>query len=363
MTFNIFISYSQDDFLAHGMKIRNYLAKVIHDSYVYIDQIKPKGEKWREKNDSELLNADLVVLIITPAVLNSDEVKREIKLAHDKNITILPCKHEDLQMDWKVLPLELGEIEGIRFEDDEVLKTRLFREITNIIKTSKPPKKLQKPVQFVGMVYVVAGKETFGIKYGHEIGDLQIHSAEIDKLASSIIFNSSSKSNTEITIELPRTLIDAKVGNEDAMFYVLCNGEEIAYEEIKGESVRSFVFTCPEKTETIEIIGRQILGISYGTSSKEENVVKLVEGASVPDAKYAEPENLKIKVGSTVRWDNEDTAAHTVTSGTPKTGTDGIFDSSLFMSGTSFSVTFEKKGIYNYFCMVHPWKVCKIEVE
>ena len=43
MTYRIFISYSQDDFLARSRKLRNYLAKVIPDSYVYIDQDKEKG--------------------------------------------------------------------------------------------------------------------------------------------------------------------------------------------------------------------------------------------------------------------------------------------------------------------------------
>ena len=37
-----------------------------------------------------------------------------------------------------------------------------------------------------------------------------------------------------------------------------------------------------------------------------------------------------------VVWSNDDTAAHTVTSGTPAEGPDGIFDSSMFMAGTTF---------------------------
>ena len=54
---------------------------------------------------------------------------------------------------------------------------------------------------------------------------------------------------------------------------------------------------------------------------------------------------------------NDDTAAHTVTSGTPEGGPDGFFDSSLFMAGATFSVKFDdyEPGDYPYFCMVHPW--------
>ena len=61
--------------------------------------------------------------------------------------------------------------------------------------------------------------------------------------------------------------------------------------------------------------------------------------------------------GDTVTWWNDDTAAHTVTSGTPEDGPDGFFDSSLFMAGEGFEVTFDEPGNYEYFCMVHPWMV------
>jgi len=43
-------------------------------------------------------------------------------------------------------------------------------------------------------------------------------------------------------------------------------------------------------------------------------------------------------------------------------GPNGLFDSSLFMSGTTFEVTFTEKGEYPYFDMVHPWITGKIIV-
>ena len=44
MTVKIFISYSQDDFFARGVKIKNYLSKLIPDADVFIDQSKSKGQ-------------------------------------------------------------------------------------------------------------------------------------------------------------------------------------------------------------------------------------------------------------------------------------------------------------------------------
>jgi len=75
------------------------------------------------------------------------------------------------------------------------------------------------------------------------------------------------------------------------------------------------------------------------------------------------PASVTIKTGDTVSWDNVDTAAHTVTSGTPADGPDGIFDSDILIGGATFEVTFDESGSYDYFCMVHPWKVGNVQVN
>jgi len=75
-----------------------------------------------------------------------------------------------------------------------------------------------------------------------------------------------------------------------------------------------------------------------------------------------EPRTFIAGKHSTVTWFNADSAAHTVTSGTPGKGPDGEFDSSLFMSGASFSHKFVDDGTYNYFCMVHPWMEGKVSI-
>ena len=73
------------------------------------------------------------------------------------------------------------------------------------------------------------------------------------------------------------------------------------------------------------------------------------------------------KADTQVNWENNDTAAHTVTSGdsvdlgpsnTPN-GKEFGWDSSLIMAGSSFSHSFEgyPPGTYPYFCMVHPWMI------
>jgi len=75
------------------------------------------------------------------------------------------------------------------------------------------------------------------------------------------------------------------------------------------------------------------------------------------------PSTITVDVGATVTWSNDDTAAHTVTSGSAADGPDNIFDSSLFMAGTTFEATFDTEGEYPYFCMVHPWMAGVVIVE
>jgi len=95
--------------------------------------------------------------------------------------------------------------------------------------------------------------------------------------------------------------------------------------------------------------------------------VNVAEGSGVPGCDETNecfiPYEVSIAVGGEVIWNNVDSAAHTVTSGNPSDEPDGVFDSSLFMAGTTFSHTFDEAGTYEYFCMVHPWMKGIIQVS
>lgn len=103
-------------------------------------------------------------------------------------------------------------------------------------------------------------------------------------------------------------------------------------------------------------------------SSEPKTVsVEIPKGTSSPGCETSNacfsPASLTINAGDTVEWTNVDTAAHTVTSGSPADGPSGVFDSSLIMGGASFENTFDEAGSYDYFCMVHPWMVGNIQVN
>lgn len=88
-------------------------------------------------------------------------------------------------------------------------------------------------------------------------------------------------------------------------------------------------------------------------------LVSIPEGTSVTGCenvgKCYDPSSLIIFKGVEVIWKNDDTAAHTVTSGDIVNGPDKKFDSGLMKPGKTFTQKFEESGKYAYFCMIHPW--------
>jgi plastocyanin len=95
--------------------------------------------------------------------------------------------------------------------------------------------------------------------------------------------------------------------------------------------------------------------------------VSIVVGSSVPsNAQFFSPENVETTVGSMVRWNNEDSVPHTVTSGVVENNSpkpDGKFDSGIMMNGDSFPFVFDAAGEYPYYCMLHPFMTGKVTVN
>ncbi len=106
-----------------------------------------------------------------------------------------------------------------------------------------------------------------------------------------------------------------------------------------------------------------------GTSSifAEEIFITIPEGTSREGCELTNecylPNSLSISAGDKIIWKNEDTAFHTVTSGTPEIGSDNRFDSGMFSKGEEFSHEFQKSGTFDYFCLLHPWMEGTIIVE
>ncbi len=98
--------------------------------------------------------------------------------------------------------------------------------------------------------------------------------------------------------------------------------------------------------------------------------INIPTGAASPDAPYfwqSEKDGrtdgtISVTLLDIVRWENADTAPHTVTSGIPETGPDEIFDSLLFPPGKTFQHQFTEVGEFEYYCLVHPWMTGMVTV-
>lgn len=73
------------------------------------------------------------------------------------------------------------------------------------------------------------------------------------------------------------------------------------------------------------------------------------------------PDNIIIKKGETVRWENKDTLEHVLIS-MPVIGTGGI-KATRIEPGQSFEFKFDNPGEYFYICYIHKGMVGKVTVE
>ncbi|TAK23203.1 MAG: amicyanin, partial [Nitrosarchaeum sp.] len=94
--------------------------------------------------------------------------------------------------------------------------------------------------------------------------------------------------------------------------------------------------------------------------------VTMAQGASSPGCENTNecylPYQVEIYSGEPVVWINTDSAAHTVTSGSPALH-DGLFDSGMLMPDQKWEFVFTESGQYDYHCMLHPWMTGKVIVN
>jgi len=81
------------------------------------------------------------------------------------------------------------------------------------------------------------------------------------------------------------------------------------------------------------------------------------------DNSYA-PNPIIINSGETITWYNADTVSHTATSGSDSDPDEGqSFDSDAILSKQAFTLKFDNKGTFDYYCIYHPSMVGEIIVK
>lgn len=114
-----------------------------------------------------------------------------------------------------------------------------------------------------------------------------------------------------------------------------------------------------------------------GSYTLNPNVVVTIPYAAANDiTQHFVPNPVNIDVGDTIEWINEDTTIHTV-NGIEVMAIDDIkyketaelglktslFDSNILYPGDTFYYTFDREGIYNYICIIHPYLISTINVK
>jgi plastocyanin len=99
------------------------------------------------------------------------------------------------------------------------------------------------------------------------------------------------------------------------------------------------------------------------TTTNIKNVSIVPEATGLEDKAY-QPTPIKIKVGESISWINNDISIHTVTEGNPSTINVSVngFDSGLISPEETFQHTFDKVGIIEYHCALHPTMLGKVIV-
>ena len=98
-------------------------------------------------------------------------------------------------------------------------------------------------------------------------------------------------------------------------------------------------------------IGLYAVPDAFATTYTVENAQGSSSPGCEPDCFI--PATLTISPGDMVTFANNDSAAHTSTSGNPG-NPDGVWDSSLVMVGMSYTTPALDAGEYPYYCAVHP---------
>ena len=87
----------------------------------------------------------------------------------------------------------------------------------------------------------------------------------------SIVIRVTSNESGELVIDIPRNLLDVKYQNHDDNFFVLLDGEEINFKEIRHAQSREYIISVTPDSYEIEIIGSFYL--SYGIENIQCEIV------------------------------------------------------------------------------------------
>ena len=135
------------------------------------------------------------------------------------------------------------------------------------------------PSAFADSVTTQIDSTSYGIEYTGD--NVVLKSATADLVFISLIFETNvTGSEGDVSITFQRDFFDAKIGVIDDEFFILSDGDEIEFEEVKDDTSRTLSFSLSAGTEEIEIIGTVLANYSFLIAEKEAAEAAAVEAAA-----------------------------------------------------------------------------------
>jgi predicted secreted protein with PEFG-CTERM motif len=107
--------------------------------------------------------------------------------------------------------------------------------------------------------------QSYTVNYG--ITGATIDDISINPQDTSLIVSLASSNDGNLTMTMPRSLIDAKASTGDDQFFVLVDGADTDFTESKTNADRTITVSFPQDTRQIEVIGTQVVpefgGLSF----------------------------------------------------------------------------------------------------
>jgi predicted secreted protein with PEFG-CTERM motif len=107
--------------------------------------------------------------------------------------------------------------------------------------------------------------QSYTVDYG--ITGATVDDVSINPQDTSLIVSIKSVNDGNLTMTMPRSLIDAKTSTGDDQFFVLVDGADTDFTESKTNATRTIIVSFPQDTNQIEVIGTQVVpefgGLSF----------------------------------------------------------------------------------------------------
>jgi plastocyanin len=201
----------------------------------------------------------------------------------------------------------------------------------------------------------------------------------VDNQSNTVILNLERSEQREDTLF---TILPSEItgGGDPKLreFNVTVNDKEVDYNQTPDDIENGFEIPLSANATKVQIsvIGNNTdLGLDLGTESLSKSIqngsvlaradnassapkIQIVEGAySVTSTEFFRPSTVSISPGTAVSWTNDDIETHTITSGSLESGgpTGTLFDSGFLAPGKMYEHAFTDKGIFDYFCNLHPF--------